>query len=339
MLKERRKIIKKIQEKRKSIVISLFFGDRRGLPTRVHPEVLPYLYKLLKKSVKKDSKVDLFLYGTGGLTNAAWGIANLLNEFSDHYNVLVPFKALSAFTLIALGAKEIIMTELGQLSPVDPSVNSPYNPESPEQLKGAPRNLLPVPVEDCISFFDIAKKEAGIKGDEELAKVFISLTEKIHPLALGNVYRSREQIKMLSKKLLSRNIKDEGKRNKIVDILTKELYSHDYIISRSEVENLLKLSIKHDKEIESLISDLFYKYDETVQIGKPYIPEIEFQEAKSNNNEMIYERAYIESEDHCFCFISHRKFNELSVQRPGVPFREKVIKQQELFQGWRIKND
>ena len=112
MLKERQKIIKKIQEKRKSIVISLFFGDRHSLSTRIHPEVLPYLYKLLKKSVKKDSKVDLFLYGIGGLNNAAWGIANLLNEFSDHYNVLVPFKALSAFTLIALGAKEIIMTEI-----------------------------------------------------------------------------------------------------------------------------------------------------------------------------------------------------------------------------------
>ena len=182
MREERLKIIKTIQEKRNSKVICYFLGDRPTLNTRVHPEVLPLFYKLLKSS-KKYPKIDLFLYGTGGLTNAAWGIANLLNEFSEHYNVLIPFKALSALTLIALGAKEIIMTELGQLSPIDPSVNSPYNPPAPEQPKGEPRNLLPVPVEDSIAYLDLARKEAGIKGDEEIVKVFLSLSDRVHPLA------------------------------------------------------------------------------------------------------------------------------------------------------------
>ena len=144
---------------------------------------------------------------------------------------------------------------------------------------------------------------------------------------------------MLSDKLLSRNIQDQGKRNQIINIMTKELYSHDYIISRSEAENLIKLPIKHDSEIEALITDLYYKYENTAQIGKPYHPEIEYQEAKSNNGEMIYKRAFVESDSQCFCFLSHRKFTELSVQRPGVPFKEKVIKQQEIFQGWREINE
>jgi len=338
MIENRRKIIKKIQDKRDSKVICYFLGDRPSLETKVHPEVLPLFYKLLKNvAEEKVKKIDVFLYGTGGLTNAAWGISNLLNEFANHYNVFIPFKALSALTLIALGAKEIIMTELGQLSPIDPSVNSPYNPEVPNQPKGPQRKLLPVPVEDSIAFLDLAKNEAKVEKEEELVKIFLSLSERVHPLALGNVYRSREQIKMLSDKLLAKNIPDQKIRESIINTLTKELYSHDYIISRSEAENLIGLQIKHDPEIEDLISSLYYEYEKITEIGISYNPEIEFQKAKEEDNNGIleYQRAFVEDDKQCFCYMSKRKFTEVLVQRPGVPFKEKLIKSQELFQGWR----
>ncbi len=115
--KERINIIKELQEYRGNKVICYVLGDRLTLETKMHSEILPYFYNILKVK-EKGKAVDLFLYSTGGITTAAWGIANLLNEFSDHYNVLIPYKALSAATLVSLGAKEIVMTELGQLSPV-----------------------------------------------------------------------------------------------------------------------------------------------------------------------------------------------------------------------------
>ena len=339
MVKDRRTIINEIQSLRGSKVICFVLGDRPSLDTRIHPEVLPIFYKLLRKPSKKYDKIDLFLYGEGGVTIAAWGLANLLNEFADHYNVLIPFKALSALTLISLGAKQIIMTELGQLSPIDPSVNSPYNPEAPDQKQGTPRMLLPVPVEDCIAFLDLARTEAKIKTDAEIVHVFSMLAEKVHPLALGNVYRSREQIKMLSEKLLARNMKDQSKRDKIISMLTKQLYSHDYIMSRSEANDLIQLPIHRDEKTESLISDLYSVYEADGNLGQPYSPELEYQKSLTNNGEMIYSRAFVESDDQCYSFISQRKFSEISIQRPGVPFKENVIKQQEIFQGWRLINE
>ena len=334
---ERVKIIKEIQEYRNSKLVSYVLGDRVTLETKIHSEVLPFFYNLLKRK-KKDQPVDLFLYGIGGITTAAWGITNLLNEFSPHYNTLVPYKALSAATMICLGAKEIVMTELGQLSPIDPSVNSPFNPPVPGQQPppGQLPPLLPVPVEDCLGYLDLAKKDAGIKNDEDVTRVFSLLVEKIHPLALGSVYRTREQIKMLSEKLLGRNIKDQTKRNNIIDALTKSLYSHDYIIARTEAKDLIGLPIQTNAKTEELMSKLFDHYMADMQLTIPYMPEIEKTKAdKLPNKTNIYYRAFIESEDSCYSFITERKFEEFTLTRPGIPFPEKAIRQNNVFEGWR----
>ena len=337
---QRLKLIKDIQAHRKNKLLCYVLGDRLSLETKIHAEVLPFLYNLLKRK-NKEQIIDLFLYSAGGITTAAWGIANLLNEFSPHYNALVPYKALSAATLICLGAKEIVMTELGQLSPVDPSVNSPFNPPVPvQQPPQGQMNLLPVPVEDCIAYLNLAKIEAGIKNDEDITKVFSNLVEKIHPLALGGVYRAREQIKMLSEKLLTKNMTEKTKRDKIVETLTKSLYSHDYIIGRTEARELIGLPIQTDVKAEELISKLFNQYMEDMELITPYIPEIEKSKADSIENKVKkYYRAFVESEDQSYTFLTERKFEEFTLTRPGIPFPEKAIKQQNVFEGWREENE
>lgn len=49
--------------------------------------------------------------------------------------VIVPYRAHSTGTLIAIGADKIIMGRLGELSPVDPSTGHPFNPENPVNPK------------------------------------------------------------------------------------------------------------------------------------------------------------------------------------------------------------
>lgn len=306
----------------------------------MHSEVLPYFYNLLKLK-EKGKPIDLFLYSTGGITTAAWGIANLLNEFSEYYNVLIPYKALSAATLVSLGAKEIIMTELGQLSPVDPSVNSPFNPPLPsqQQVPQAPVNLLPVPVEDCIGYLNLARQEARIENEEDMTTVFSKLVDRIHPLALGNVYRAREQIKMLSEKLLSKNIPDERKRQKIIETLTKALYSHDYIIARTEAKELLELPVKIDENAENIITELFEHYMKDMELSVPFIPEIEKAKADASADKTnTYYRAFVESENECYEFVTQRKFEEFMVTRPGIPAPEKAIRQTTVYEGWRKRD-
>ena len=87
-----------------------------------------------------------------------YAIANLLREFAEQYDVIVPFKAWSCATLIVLGADNIIMTRMGQLSPIDPSVLSPLGPLA--AIPGLPgqQRVVPVNVEDVINYIDMARK-------------------------------------------------------------------------------------------------------------------------------------------------------------------------------------
>src|SRR5712692_8046745 len=184
---QRIKLIKEIEEARQSKVLCYLTGDRRGFETKIGADVFSFVYQHLSQ-IGPVNNIDLFLYSTGGVTMAGFGVVNLIREFCKKLSVLIPFRAHSAATLIALGADEIVMTRLGQLSPVDPSVTSPLNPSVPGPQNSP--NLVPVSVEDVVGYFDLARKEAKLTDESYLAQVFQQLSANIHPLALGSVYRA-----------------------------------------------------------------------------------------------------------------------------------------------------
>ncbi len=126
----RRQAIRALEEARKSRVIAYVTGDRAGAETKIGMDVFPFFYRVLRK-MGTVNKIDVLLYSTGGVTMAAWGLVNLIRRFCDRFAVLVPFKAHSTATLMALGADEILMSRLGQLSPVDPTITGPFNPVAP----------------------------------------------------------------------------------------------------------------------------------------------------------------------------------------------------------------
>jgi hypothetical protein len=77
-----------------------------------------------------------------------------------------------------------------------------------------------------------------------------------------------------------------------------------------------------------------------MQLTVPYIPEIEKNTAdKLPNKTNIYYRSFIETEERCYSFISERKFEEFTLTRPGIPFPEKAIRQNNVFEGWREINE
>lgn len=331
--------IKEIENKHGTRVITYITGDRRGFETRIHPEVQNIFYEHLAV-IGNQKKIDLYLYTTGGVIMAAWGLVNLIREFCDELAVIIPFKALSTGTLIALGADEIIMGKLGQLGPVDPSITTPYNPSAP----GMPGQVLPVSVEEVSGYFELAKDKGitNLRKESELSTIFKQLSDKVHPLALGNVYRAKEQIKVLSKKLLSFHMdgtKESKKIDNIIKLITRYLYSHDYVIGRREAKKEIGLKIRDPEEIstdfEKTIYDLFKIYQDSMELSNPFIPQIFM-----GNNETkigVFKRAFIESSVRTDVFITEKEFKKVVRQRPDIPvpethFLEKIIKE-----GWEIE--
>lgn len=336
---DRSRIINEIENIRNSKLLAYLCGDRRNFETRIHPEIQTSLYRHLQR-LGQHKKIDLFLYSTGGVTMAAWSIVNLIREFCEEFTVIVPFKAFSTATLICLGADEIIMGKLGQLGPVDPSVNMPFNPPAPGNVPG---RVLPISVEEVASFIQFSKDDrfVGLKGENALGDVLKQLTSKVHPLALGSVYRATEQIRMLSEKLLKLHMtreEDQSEILRIVEALTKNLYSHDYIINRKEAKNEIKLRIKDAEDVnggfENLIYDLFHEYEEEMCLGYSFNPEI----LLGNNNvaNEIFKRAFIDSENRTDIFITEKEFKKVPLQQgpPNMPVPQTVIQERIIKEGW-----
>src|SRR5215831_3888292 len=193
---ERSAILQLIGAELEAGVLAYVTGDRENLELEVGADVLRRVPRHLEAIGKRD-RLALVLYTLGGDTNTPWPFVNFLRGYCDELFVLVPFWAHSAGTLIALGADRIYMTRFGALSPIDPSVANEFNPHDPAN----PVDRIPIAVEDVLAFFQLAS-EQGADDAALVGDAFHQLAESVHPLALGNVKRSIEQIWQLAKKLI-----------------------------------------------------------------------------------------------------------------------------------------
>jgi hypothetical protein len=337
MFKDRLDNYKKIEDLRGSKLLVYITGDRPGFETQIHPEVLDYFINHLD-NLKKEKKITLYLYTRGGNTLAAWSLTNLIRQFCDEFEVLIPSKAHSSGTLISLGANKIIMTKQATLGPIDPSLNSPLNPQNP-QFPTNPQARVPVSVESIKGYFELAKKDLQIRNSESIANILINLSNHVHPLVLGDVYRSRTQIQMLARKLLSKQLKNETQIKKIISFLCSDSGSHDYTIYRREAKEELGLNIeKPDDNFYQIIKEIFDNIQEELELKKAFDPNI----ILGANNQATYScrRALIESiSGGTDVFASEGtliKNTQLIQQAPNIPPVQRVIvEDQRKFEGWK----
>ncbi|MFA6185524.1 MAG: hypothetical protein WC720_05270 [Candidatus Shapirobacteria bacterium] len=294
---DKKSLIQQIEKMRKSRVITYLTSDRTGpVNARVAMDIIPVISKQLQ-TIGKTTNIDLFLYSTGGDTIVPWRLVSMIREYCGKFSVLVPYKAHSAATMIALGADEIVMSNLSEISPIDPSTTSVFNPQDPQN----PQNKIPISVEDVMAYFDLAKNKFGIKNDEQLVLIFNKFVEsnpQIHPLALGNINRTHNLIRIIAKRLLKSQkapIK-EDEIEKIVDYFTEKLYSHQYLIGRKEAKDDLGLKTVQYAEsaLSKVMTDLYEEYKKEMDLGALWNPESELG-ANATQNKKDYKIAYIES--------------------------------------------
>ena len=315
---DRMALIQQIEVARNSRVLVAVWGDRLQMETKIAFDAQPVFFRHLQE-IGDTEKIDVFMYSTGGLTLAAWGLANLIRQFAPNIGVLVPYKAYSAATLFALGANDIVMSRLGQLSPIDPSITAPLGPSVETPQAPGHKQVVPVSVEDVVGFLNLARDEAKLEAEESLRQVFERLSSEVHPLALGAVYRSRLQIQDLSDRLLSFHMpeKDRDQREAIVEILTRSLGSHDYLIGRREAKEDLGLNVADSNpEIEGLIDSLFGEYVDLLELNSPYNPESFL--GTQNSKYGVFNRAIIESEGLTDVFRSKSQLKRVQVTQQGL---------------------
>ena len=126
--KTRTVLYKDVETERSTKVLAYATSDRAGMETTIALDCVDLFVDLLDK-IGPTKKISLILHADGGQSLAAWRIVNLIRTFCDELEVLIPMKALSAGTLISIGADRLVMTKQAALGPIDPSVvNNVLNP-------------------------------------------------------------------------------------------------------------------------------------------------------------------------------------------------------------------
>lgn len=326
---KRAEILQRIEAERNSKAILYVTGDRPGMDTQISKDVIDLFVDHLDRLWPVE-RLSLILHTSGGDTAAAWGLINLLRTFCDYLEIIVTSRAHSAGSLMCLGADRIVMTKQATLSPIDPSLIGPFNPLVPG---AASSHRTPVSVEAVQGYLDLAQEVLKIKDPASLTTVLTNLAGQIHPLVLGQIFRTRTQIRTLAKKLLVYQKISEKKTEAIISFLCSESGSHDHTINRRDARELgLKIE-KPSQDFYGVLRELNESVTDTLKLRTPFKPDTEL--AGRASVRYLLRRGIIESRDYgSHQFVSEGELRRIQSAEPGkVP--TVGIQDNRTSEGWR----
>ncbi len=234
------RLIKKIEEKRKSRAITMIHRQEKlafmGFPLMryITIEDSERILRAIRMT-PDDMPIDLIIHTPGGLALAATQIASALTKHKSPVRVIVPHYAMSGGTLIALAADEIIMDPNAVLGPLDPQLGQ-------------------FPAPSIVKAFKIKKE-----------------TLKDETLILADVAeKALNQMKNTIKSILTSKGHKEKDCEEIAQFLTCGYWTHDYPLS---VDVLKKMKIKVSTDVPGEVYDLIeLYYQPSATSSVQYIP-------------------------------------------------------------------
>ncbi len=248
-------------------------GDRAPAPAQIGDDAVRPIYEHLRH-LGKVKRLDLFLYSRGGAIDVPWRIVTALRGVTDEFNVLIPFRANSAATLIALGADEIMMGRQGELGPIDPimsvqrMVNQPGGGGQPTFVQEA------INVEDIMAYVRFVRDRAGLSDQAALSKSLSELTERLDAVGLGNAYRTHSHIRDVARRMLLSRKKRPSEQDMatIVETLAERVYAHGHAIGLKEAKSI-GLPVEPAKDdLDEAMWQLLTAYESDMKLLEPIDP-------------------------------------------------------------------
>ena len=148
-------LIKALEEKLHSKLLIYFTADSPIVGGIVSEDAILPMFDHLR-AMGKQKRITLYLYSPGGQMETPWKLVTMLREFCDELYVIVPYKAYSAATMIAIGTDKIQMTSKAELGPIDPALQV-----NPLAGKDGPAPRLPdLGVEDVAAYLTFIRERA-----------------------------------------------------------------------------------------------------------------------------------------------------------------------------------
>ncbi|MEX2125807.1 MAG: hypothetical protein WD795_18100 [Woeseia sp.] len=347
MYEDRLKLIGEIEDLRQSTVICYLTSLRPNLNAQMADDQVRVLFDHLNLLPSRPLKqLDIFLCSNGGSGVVPWRLTSLFREFSKGVGVILPYRAYSAATMLALGADEIVMHPFAEMGPIDPTVSNDFNP-----VDATTKQRIGISVEDVKAYVAFIKETVGIRHEDELVKAIEILAQKVHPLAIGNVDRFISQSRLIARKILLTHMSDETDKHKIdetIETLASKLYFHGHPINRREarIELGLKVAETVTPALETAIWKLYLDFEQELQNTKSFDPMIDVFNAAgppqtpAAGQACIVPPGTMYSDDCKFAIIESKRLSSaFDVKRRFVVAAsgaqaEPLIRVETLSQGW-----
>jgi hypothetical protein len=203
----------------------------------------------LVTAMRRRKNIFLILVTSGGDADAAYRIARWFQDWYENFYVFISGYCKSAGTLCVLGANQIIMSDGGEIGPLDVQV---YMRDEIGELQSglvateALRTLQNKAFEMYEKYFlEIEKKSNWLITFKTASDIALRMTtelleplyRQIDPIQVGDMARSMQVATSYGKRLLAKS--GNGKSNTL-KALCETYPSHGFVIDRQETEGLFK---------------------------------------------------------------------------------------------------
>lgn len=222
------------------------------------------------------SNLDLIIHNPGGSAEATEALVYFLRKKFNFIRVIIPYAAMSAATMLACCANEIVMGSHSFIGPIDPQMILPSR-----------FGMQAIPAYSIIEQFQRAKKECT-QNPKNLS-VWLPIIEQYGPALLVQCEHAIDLSKTLVIKWLKEYMFDsdkdaEIKSKKIAKILSDHanFKSHGRHISRDDAISFgLKIvNLEDDSELQDLVLSVFHSTTQTFD-GSPTAKIIENNKGKA----------------------------------------------------------
>ena len=205
--------------------------------------------------------LDLILHSPGGSPEATEAIVSYLRSRFSHIRVIVPQLAMSAATMVACAADEIVLGKHSFLGPTDPQL-----------VLQTALGIRAVPAQAVLDQFDRARRDCA---DPAKLSVWLPMLNQYGPdllvqceSALG---MSRELVTTWLKAYMFREMVDGSKRAEVIsDWLAdhQNFKSHSRHIPRIDVEaqGLTVTRLENDERLQDLALSVFHATTHTFSV-------------------------------------------------------------------------
>ncbi|MFA5173015.1 MAG: ATP-dependent Clp protease proteolytic subunit [Candidatus Paceibacterota bacterium] len=222
------------------------------------------------------NEIDFIINSPGGSADDAYRIIRTLRKNFSKVNIIVPFWAKSAATLLSLGGSQIIMDEFGEFGPIDvqipkelddrPDIESEsalIDENSLNRIETRSRELYLKMFTDLYTsdLIHINKNELSKQILDYLAKFYEPLLKQINPYKIGDKNRKLDIGEQYARRILSLYNPDISNENKniLVDYLVNGCPDHGYVIDYDLISRFLsniKKSTEFGNEYEQTLNQI-----------------------------------------------------------------------------------